>query len=206
MVPVYDLGGPLSDTHVPPGTNVLVVGPPLTGKRRLASQILARGLEANHGALFVTTADPATKLRDRYGTLFAREGRVATVDCVSRHQGVGGGDESVTYVSAPDDMTGIGIGVSDHLKQFQDTEGSRTALSTLSALLLYSNLQTVFRFLHVFTSRIGTTGGLGVYLLEAGIHDEETTSTLNQLFDGVVRTRPSDPPDIEALPPGAESD
>jgi len=52
---------------------------------------------------------------------------------------------------------------------------------------MYSDLQTVFRFLHVFTGRIQSVDGLGLYVIDSSAHDDQTMNTLKQLFDGVVR-------------------
>ena len=53
---------------------------------------------------------------------------------------------------------------------------------------MYSDLQTVFRFMHVFTSRIENADALGVHVIESTAHDAEALNTLKQLFDGVVET------------------
>jgi hypothetical protein len=65
---------------------------------------------------------------------------------------------------------------------------------SLSTLLMYSNLQTVFRFLHVFTGRIQSVGALGLFAIDSTAHDEQTMNTLKQLFDGVITTSEDDPP------------
>jgi len=44
----------------------------------------------------------------------------------------------------------------------------------------------VFRFLHVFTSRVENVDGLGLYTIESTAHDPETLSTLDQLFDATI--------------------
>jgi hypothetical protein len=54
---------------------------------------------------------------------------------------------------------------------------------------MYSNIQTVFRFLHVFTGRIKAAGSIGIYVLESGMHDEQAISTLKQLFDGMIEIK-----------------
>jgi hypothetical protein len=51
---------------------------------------------------------------------------------------------------------------------------------------MYSNLETVFRFLHVFTGRIRSIDGFGIFFLDSGMHEEKEYTTLRQLFDGVV--------------------
>jgi len=49
-----------------------------------------------------------------------------------------------------------------------------------------SNAQTVFRFLNVITKRIKSIGGLGIYLIDGGMNDEQEIATLRQLFDGII--------------------
>jgi hypothetical protein len=54
---------------------------------------------------------------------------------------------------------------------------------------MYSNIQTVFRFMHVFTGRIKAADALGIFVIENGMHDDHTISTLKQLFDGVIEIK-----------------
>jgi len=57
---------------------------------------------------------------------------------------------------------------------------------------MYSNLQTVFRFLHVFTGRVQSADALGVFVIDSTAHDQQTMSTLKQLFDGQIEIREDD--------------
>ncbi len=54
---------------------------------------------------------------------------------------------------------------------------------------MYSNLQTVFRFLHVFTGRVQSAEALGLFIVDSTAHDNQTMSTLRQLFDGEIEVR-----------------
>jgi len=56
-------------------------------------------------------------------------------------------------------------------------------------LMMYSNLQTVFRFLHVFTVRVKAAGALGLFIVEDGMHEEKDIVTLKQLFDGMLEIK-----------------
>jgi len=88
-------------------------------------------------------------------------------------------------------MTGIGIKLSEFLQAFYQDRGierNRVMLHSLSTLLMYADLQTVFRFLHVFTGRVQSVDGLGVFAIDASAHDDQTMNTLKQLFDGIVTT------------------
>jgi KaiC/GvpD/RAD55 family RecA-like ATPase len=190
---MYDLS-PTLDVEVDPGTNLLFAGPPLTGKRSLVMDILAEGTRQGEAAIVVTTKDGAERVLDDYRDRVGIEGRpVAVVDCVTRQQGVGEvrDDDRIKYASSPVDMTGIGIKLSEFLELFYQDRGveqTRVALHSLSALLMYSDLQTVFRFLHVFTGRIQSVDGLGLFSIDSTAHDDQTMNTLKQLFDGIVTT------------------
>jgi hypothetical protein len=105
----------------------------------------------------------------------------------------------VKYTSSPVDMTGIGIKLSETLESFYQGHGvdrTRVMVHSLSTLLMYSDLQTVFRFLHVFTGRIQSVDGLGLFCIDSTAHDDRTMNTLKQLFDGIVTTEEGADPSI----------
>jgi KaiC/GvpD/RAD55 family RecA-like ATPase len=189
---MYELGGALGEQEVPPGTNLLLEGPALSGKTDVGYDVLRHGAENGEGSLVVTNRDSAERVRAERAALFEHDTPVGLVDCVTKHQGQGSivDSEMVQYASSPDDMTGIGIKFSELLQDFYNDLGfkrNRALFVSVSTLLMYSNVQTVFRFLHVFTSRVENAGALGLYVIEADAHDDQATSTLSQLFDGVVR-------------------
>ena len=64
---------------------------------------------------------------------------------------------------------------------------------SLSTLRMYADLQAVFRFLHVFTGRIQSVDGLGVFAIDDSAHDDQTMNTLKQLFDGILTTQEDGP-------------
>jgi KaiC/GvpD/RAD55 family RecA-like ATPase len=198
---MYDLS-PVLDASVDPGTNLLVSGPPLTGKRTLSLDLLAAGADRDEGAIIVTTKDSADRVLKDFASRTPYEDKpVAIVDTVTRQQGVSDviENERVKYTSSPVDMTGIGIKISEYLQAFHQDRGieqNRIMLHSLSTLLMYSDLQTVFRFLHVFTGRIQSVDGLGLFCIDATAHDDQTMNTLKQLFDGVVTTSEDAEPSV----------
>lgn len=190
---MYDLAAVLPDTEIDPGTNVLVAGPPLTGKRQIALDILAHGAHRGDGTIIVTTKDSAEKVLSEFTTVVGDVDGVdvGIVDCVTKQRGIGSvkEDPRIKYASSPVDMTGIGIKLSEFLQEFYEVRGltqNRILLHSVSTLLMYSNLQTVFRFLHVFTGRIQSADALGVYVIDSTAHDDQTMNTLKQLFDVVI--------------------
>jgi len=190
----YDLGPELEHAAVDSGTNILVSGPPLTGKRRLVLQALAYGAAEGQGIIIVTTRDSAERMLADFESVVDKPEAVdiGIVDCVSQHQGRSTRDtDIVKYASSPEDMTGIGIKFSEFVEEFSEKRGVeqiRVMVDSLSTLLLYSNLQTVFRFMHVFTSRMESADAVGLHVMDATAHDVETMNTLKQLFGEIVET------------------
>jgi len=190
---MYDLGPPL-DVEVEEGSNLLLSGPALTGKKQLAFDILASGVTDGEGAIVVSNTDGAKRVFEALGERVNYEDNpVAVVDCVTRQQGVSEArdDAQVRYTSSPVDMTGVGIKFSELLEEFYERRSihrNRVFLDSLSTLLMYSDLQTVFRFLHVFTGRVQSVDGLGLYAIDSTAHEDKTMNTLKQLFDGVIET------------------
>ena len=196
---MYELT-PHFDAEVEPGTNILLTGPPLSGKRSIMMDVLAAGTDRDEGAIVVTTKDGADRVLRDYEKRTPYEGKpVAVVDCVTRQQG-GETRESdrIKYASSPVDMTGIGIKLSEFLQAFGDRgiERNRVMVHSLSTLLMYSDLQTVFRFLHVFTGSVQSVDGLGLFSIDSTAHDDQAMNTLKQLFDGIVTVSEDGEPDI----------
>ncbi|WP_265111200.1 RAD55 family ATPase [Halosolutus halophilus] len=198
---MYDLADVLPDAELDPGTNVLIAGPPLTGKRRIALDVLASGADRGDGSIVVTTKDSGGDvLEEVTGHVAAEDFDVGVVDCVTKQRGIGTvvDDPRIKYASSPVDMTGIGIKLSEFLQEFHDARGlteNRVLLHSISTLLMYSNLQTVFRFLHVFTGRIQSADAFGVYVIDSSAHDDQMMNTLKQLFDAVIEVEESEDED-----------
>lgn len=190
---MYDVGGVLPVSQLEPGT-YLLAGPAMTGKYNLILDILTDGIRAGDGALFVSTNEPARLVFDAVDArLGSTPDTFRVVDCISEQQGA---DEDyaadrVEYVSSAADLTGIGIGVSEQLRRFveADTERVRIGFHSLSTLLMYVELETVFRFVHVLSGRIDGIDGFGVFAIDPSTHDESTVNTLKQLFDGMLEIR-----------------
>ena len=190
---MYSVGDTLPAEDLEPGT-YLLSGPAMSGKYDLLLSLVTEGIEAGDGVLFVTTNEDADgviqDVEERLGHI---PENFRLVDCVSERQGGGGSlpADRVEYVSSPADLTGIGIGVSEQLRRFaqSDVEQTRVGFYSLSTLLMYAELETVFRFLHVLTGRIDSLDGVGLFAIDPTTHDEGTVNTLKQLFDGMIELR-----------------
>ena len=72
------------------------------------------------------------------------------------------------------------------LQAIADLENGHLCLDNLTTLMTYSTPLSVIKFLQVLCARVKNRGVTGFYLLEDGVHDEETVSTLRFSVDGVI--------------------
>lgn len=178
------------------GSNIMLIGPPMSGKELILNFIMYHGAAINENAVItVTTRESALHILEWFkeNKLNLPLDRIGIIDCVSKT--LGGAvkeDENIRIASSPVDLTGIGVKISYFFEEFitkKNIRKNQLHMNSLSTILMYSNIQTVFRFLHVFTGRIKSIGGLGIYLIESGMHDEQAIATLKQLFDGIIEIR-----------------
>ncbi|MFA4957406.1 MAG: ATPase domain-containing protein [Candidatus Methanoperedens sp.] len=178
------------------GSNIMLIGPPMSGKEILLNHIMYYGAAKNENAIItVATRESATHILEWFqaNNLSLPMSRIGIVDCVSKTMGVTTVENAnIKIASSPVDLTGIGVKISQFLEEFfmkKNNQKIQLHINSLSTILMYSNIQTVFRFLHVFTGRIKAAGALGIYVIESGMHDEQAIATLKQLFDGMIEIK-----------------
>jgi|Deesub1362A_J573_1020465.scaffolds.fasta_scaffold02122_6 KaiC/GvpD/RAD55 family RecA-like ATPase len=177
----------ISNTQVidfPTGSNIMILGPPLIGKSKFARMIFREEIKKGSGGIYVTTKDTPEELMEWFGDI-----EFKIIDCVTKIAIPDVQDtDSIKRVSSPIDLTGISVGINKFLEGYirGGKENVIVVFDSLSNLLMYSNLQTVFRFLHVLTTRIKTSKAKAMYIVEQGMHDDMTITTLKQIFNGFI--------------------
>lgn len=190
----YELGDgvpPSLLSDVEAGTNVLVSGPAMSGKRELMLEVLAHGAAQGEGSVVLTTNDSGAKIHGEFQSLLeGPDSFVRVIDTV-------GSEEELDYeevlkpCGSPGDLTGMGIEFSEIAKEANSlsVDSVRVAFDSLSPVLMYVDLERLFRFLHVFTRQVQSKGWIGLFAIDPESHDSQTINTLNQLFDGVIQIR-----------------
>ncbi len=178
------------------GSNILMIGPPMSQKEVILYNIMYHGATVNQNAVVtVTTHDSGTQILDwlkENKPVFPLPG-IGIIDCITKT--IGGKaveSETIKIAVSPLDLTGIGVRIGQFFEDFlkkKDFKKIQLHINSLSTLLMYSNINTVFRFIHVFTGRIKAAGGLGIFVMDSGMHDEQAIATLKQLFDGVIEIK-----------------
>ena len=186
---------PLDVPGVRPGTNLLVAGPPMSGKRELVFDVLAAGSQRGQGSLVATTESSASSVAESFGQTVGDPGdRLAIVDAHGNQARSSTTEETIRVASSPSDLTGISIAVTECLSTFEKrgVTDTRLAFRSVSTLLSYLDPETVFRFLHVFTSHVERADILGVFTLHETAHDERTVGMIKAAFDGMLEVRETD--------------
>ncbi|MCZ7382973.1 MAG: recombinase RecA [Candidatus Methanoperedens sp.] len=178
------------------GSNIMLIGPPMSGKEVILNHIMYHGAARNDNAVItVTTNRSATQILEWFeeNKLVLPLSRIGIIDCVTKS--LGGAvveNENIKIAGSPVDLTGIGVRIGQFFDNFFMKKNIRKVqlhINSLSTILMYSNIQTVFRFIHVFTGRIKATGALGIFVIESKIHDERVITTLKQLFDCMIEIK-----------------
>ena len=93
---------------------------------------------------------------------------------------------SVETVSAPADLTGLGVTLSQTLSGADDVT---LCFDSVSALLQYVDRETAYEFLHAVTGQLYAAGATAHFHLDPTAHDRQTVDALASLFDAIVDLR-----------------
>ncbi|MFB6154255.1 MAG: RAD55 family ATPase [Haloferacaceae archaeon] len=187
---MYSVGDSLPVDDVSGGSNLLVSGPPMTGKYELMLQTL---LGACKNLVVVSTKNSADRVREDAESAATDGQEIGIVDCVSHQRNLRGAteDDATKYVSSPENLTQIGVKFTVLFDRYFEGHPDQTTgvgLHSLSHLLMYSDVKQVYQFVQVLTGKIQSADWLGVTVVDSSIHDEQTLHMFQNLFDGVVET------------------
>ena len=181
---------------LPDSGSVLIAGPTLTKKRRLMLSMLTEQKQEDLGTVVVTTKKPAPRIARELERLSGKSPeRFEVIDTTSVGDLLAkrSATNNLRYVSSPGDLTGIGIHLTEALKEhYEASRPASVGLHVLSTLVMYADLKRLFQFLHVITGRIAAAGFTGVFTLDTGFIDDQDLALLKQPFDGFVETRETD--------------
>lgn len=186
----YSVSGLRADRNVrfDAGTSLLVTGASAASESTLLD-VLAGG-PSGETTVVITTNRPASWVisgfRERAPESTAGLG---IVDATGQGSPADG-EVPVERIGSTGDLTGISLEFAKLARRFEQAGAGgriRVGLASVSTLLMYAEIQTVFRFLHVFTSRIQSTGLFGVFTIDPEMHDDQTVNTVRAVFDAEAR-------------------
>lgn len=104
---------------------------------------------------------------------------------------------TVETVVNPSNLTGIGVKSTPYLSEWSD---ATVTVESIAVLLQYADKQSVYRFLHVLTTRLRAAGGTGLFYFDPTGLEANTVELLKTLFDAILECEPAadeDPEEFE---------
>ena len=171
-----------------PGMNVLVSGPPMSGKRQLVFDLLSPEGAAPDPIVVMTTDDPASRIQTAFedrGVRFDPE----VFRVVDATGAPGDSDSAIHRVSSPADLTGMGVAFTQAVDGMGTPDRLRFGFVSISTLLQYVDAERAFSFLHVLSRRTSAAGYLGVYSIDPTTHEDRFVNVVTSIFDAAIEIR-----------------
>ena len=180
---------------IPYSSNTLLVGPPMSGKSTLALQFIMNGVKSGDSAVFVSTNISSEEVKQNMLSFdfdpqpYEDNGSLKFIDCYSTMLDSESSENTASiYRIQIIDLTKILIVTNEIFNQFWKKQNPiRIVYDSISALLMYTNVQTVTRFLHVYMGKLRQRQAIAFFLVEEGMHDDQTLTTLQQLANGMIK-------------------
>jgi len=170
------------------GMNVLVSGPPMSGKRQLVFDLLAPEGVPVDPLVVMTTDDPASRIRAQFEDRDVRFDP-STFRVVDATGAPGDSEPSIHRISSPADLTGMGVAFTQAVDQMGTPDRLRLGFVSISTLLQYVDAERAFSFLHVLSRRTSAAGYLGVYSIDPTTHEDRFVNVVTSIFDAAIELR-----------------
>jgi KaiC/GvpD/RAD55 family RecA-like ATPase len=182
---------PVDIETLDPGMNVLVSGPPMSGKRQLVFDLLAPEGVPPDPIVVMTTDDPASRIRSQFEDRGVRFDPT-TFRIVDATGAPGDSNPAVHRVSSPADLTRMGVAFTQAVDQMGTPDRLRLGFVSISTLLQYVDAERAFSFLHVLSRRTSAAGYLGVYSIDPTTHEDRFVNVITSIFDAAIEIREDD--------------
>jgi hypothetical protein len=178
----YRVGGLEGTVTFDPGASLLVTGATALTDERLCDAVSP---ERDEFTVVIAANADASRMVDGLLDRGADRDQLGVIDCTSRESDIE--NVPVRQLSSPGDLTGISLEFAKLLDDEAESTPVRVGFDSVSTALMYTEQQTLFRFLHVFTARISSGEMLGVFAMDPGMHEEKAYNTIRAVFDAEVR-------------------
>ncbi len=178
---------------IPFGNNILIYGPPFTGKEITINSFIAEGLKKGIPACWVITDKMPSEIREEMMFIvsgyeeYEKLGLVKYVDAYSRGIGVDDVEANVTYVEDTTDTKAIMKAVDGIAKEFLDKHDYyRLAFRSISTIIAYLDSSAAFKFLQPFCGKRKRDRAVSLFAIEKGMHNEQDIQMIGSVTDGMI--------------------
>lgn len=104
------------------GSNIMLIGPPMSGKETILNNIMYNGAVKNGNAVIkVTTRNPASQILEWFNenNMSLPDSKIGIIDCITKTIGKEAVEtENIKIANSPVDLTGIGVKISQFFEDF----------------------------------------------------------------------------------------
>jgi hypothetical protein len=161
--------------------SILLKAPSMGGTRELCTDLLTGGLD-EPGVLFVSFTRQASTCVDQVDE--AAVGRLGVITVGDGGTEVADADVTVSSISSPSDLTGLGIEIGQVLSEWEAPVA--VCFDSLTAMLQYVDFETAYEFLHALTGQLYAADARAHYHIDPGAHDPMHVEGITSLFDAAV--------------------
>jgi Fe-S-cluster formation regulator IscX/YfhJ len=182
-----------------PGTNILILAPAFSNAEQVATY-LAKPRKGEY-MIVLTTENQATDLLDYFKGNGFDPDYIGIIDAITRSSSALTPDShKVKYVGSPNDLTGMDIRFSQLTEEIMKGEFTddpnqlfptpiRYCVLSLTSMLMFRKIDTIYQFLHVVTSKLKKMGSIGIFLINSETFDPKTVAIVKQLMNVVVEIK-----------------
>jgi len=110
---------------------------------------------------------------------------IVFIDAVTVMSGTEPKGNHCLYIKSPENLTDMSIALSEAISSLP-RDKTCIIVDSLSTLLVYNNLNTVVKFVHILTAKIKQYGAKGVAISTKKGHDDDFVSQIFKFFDDSV--------------------
>jgi len=176
------------------GSNVLLYGEPICGKKLILMRFIYEGLKSQIPAVLILTdfgyLDWKVKMQNLGMDIspFEKLGNLKIVDCYSKQfepslQNL----PSVRFADGPSALSSISLQISISQEEILESfPAHRLGFMSLSTLLEETDSKSFYKFIQFQIGKIKKNGATSLFTLEKGMHDSNDVGMLEHLMDGII--------------------
>jgi len=174
------LGGGL-----PEKSSIMLIGPPGCGKSTLAQQFMSQGIKEKNGCMYITLDSEPDEIQSSMKSFGWKSSspQMSFIDAYSWRIGEPKGKHVMSNLG---NVNELNIEISAVIKEQEKFKQKRSVFDSISTLLIYANPSLVVKFIPVMIAKEKRAGYTNILILEEGVHDQKTVTTLNYVTDGVI--------------------
>jgi len=178
--------GPLLNGGFPEGSSISLVGPPGAGKTIFCESLANSFLQSDVSCLCVTTDRAPVDIRNDFrqlGTDIRKMESKKRLVFVDGYGWLAGNSNEIFGVENLANLTELIILIERAVNYIDGR--ILLVLDSVSPLLVHNPERDVIKFLQLLSARIRNWKGIGIYVVQAGVHSEEFYNALAYLVDGI---------------------